>query len=197
MNINEYKCLITNHHVLDETVNNKTITIQKHNKEEVDLKLNNKYINFFDNLDITIINIDDIKDVIKDINFLFCDLNYTLGYEHYKNNEIFALEYPKDDIEVGSGKVIEILENFEFKHNIDTEFGSSGSPIILINTLKVIGIHKQMDKIEDPPINYGTFIGEIFKSNKLNLKKITLSFQDKSKKEIKIKINDLDKSDEK
>ena len=194
MNINEYKCLITNHHVLDETINNKTITIQKHNEKKVDLKLNNKYINFFDNLDITIINIDDIKDVIKDINFLFCDLNYTLGYKHYKNNDIFALEYPKDDIEVGSGKVIEILENFEFKHNIDTDFGSSGSPIILINTLKVIGIHKLIDKMEDSPVGCATFIGEIFKSNKLNLKKNTLSFQDKSTKEIKAK--DLNKSDE-
>ena len=196
MNINEYKCLITNHHVLDETINNKTITIQKHNEKKVDLKLNNKYINFFDNLDITIINIDDIKDILKDINFLFCDLNYTLGYEHYKNNDIFALEYPKDDIEVGSGKVIEILENFEFKHNIDTDFGSSGSPIILINTLKVIGIHKLIDKMEDSPVGCATFIGEIFKSNKLNLKKNILSFQDKSEKEIKVKINDLDKSDE-
>lgn len=109
---------------------------------------------------------------------------------------MFALEYPKDDIEVGSGKVIEILENFEFKHNIDTDFGSSGSPIILINTLKVFGIHKLIDKMEDSPVGCATFIGEIFKSNKLNLKKNTLSFQDKSEKEIKVKINDLDKSDE-
>lgn len=34
MNINEYKCLITNHHILDETINNKTITIQKHNEKK-------------------------------------------------------------------------------------------------------------------------------------------------------------------
>ena len=74
------------------------------------------------------------------------------------NINLFIVQYPKDEIEVASGKIIEISNNEikEFKHNIDTDYGSSGSPIIILNTLKVIGIHKEGDK--RLPINYGTFI---------------------------------------
>ena len=51
------------------------------------------------------------------------------------------MQFPRDDIEVASGIVIEICNDFEFKHTIDTEYGSSGSPIIIPGFLKVIGIH--------------------------------------------------------
>ena len=92
------------------------------------------------------------------------NLNYITGYDTYKNIDAFTLQYPKDDIEVASGRVIKIINKYEFKHSIDTDYGPSGSPIILFNTLKVIGIHKQGDKNED--INFGTFIGEIFKDKR-------------------------------
>ena len=54
-------------------------------------------------------------------------------------------------------------------HTIDTDNGSSGSPIILSNIEKVIGIHKKGDITNH--INYGSFIGEIFNEvkNKKNL----------------------------
>ena len=61
------------------------------------------------------------------------------------NMKILMQQYPKNKIEHGSGKILDILNNYEFTHNIDTENGSSGSPIILHNSLKVIGIHKQGD----------------------------------------------------
>ena len=149
-------------------------------------------MDFFVELDITLINIDNCKDIINDVTFLNYDLNYTLGYEQYKNVEIFALEYPKDDIEVGTGKVKNISENFEFEHNIDTELGSSGSPIILINTLKVIGIHKEglkIIKMDEEPVNFGTFIGKIFNDRKLNINKNKIPSKNKlnQKKEIKAK----------
>ena len=44
---------------------------------------------------------------------------------------------------------------------MDTDHGSSGSPIILNESLKVIGIHKQSNTLNNN--NIGTFIGEIFK----------------------------------
>ena len=132
--------------------------------------MDKKYTKFFEDLDITILEINDSyeKDLIKEIEFLDYDSNYVKGYNQYKDIDIFTLQFPRDDIEVASGKVKEIYNDFEFKHNIDTEYGASGSPIILPVILKVIGIHKWGEKYEN--FNYGTFIGEIFKNNRLNEK---------------------------
>ena len=49
-------------------------------------------------------------------------------------------------------------KDYVFLHNIDTEGGSSGSPIILF-TKKVVGIHQGY--AEDINLNAGIFIGEI------------------------------------
>ena len=91
--------------------------------------------------------------IIKDIDFLDYDSYYIKEYEQYRNIDAFSLQYANKGIEVASGKIIDIIDNYEFKHSIDTEYGSSGSPIILPITLKVIGIYKQGDKYK--PINYG------------------------------------------
>ena len=95
---------------------------------------------------------------------------YLRGYDKYIHSEIFALQFPKDKIEVANEKIKEIMKinnnNYESKHNIDTDYGSSCSPIILSGSSLVIGIHKEGDKKEK--INYATFIGNIFKNNKLN-----------------------------
>ena len=63
-----------------------------------------------------------------------------------------------------------IIDDYEFKHNIPTDSGSSGCPIILlnnnINLCQVIGIHKEADLRKN--VNCGTFIGEIFNNNVIN-----------------------------
>ena len=166
MLINNIKYLITNYHNIKENLINQIINIEIFNKNKISMKLdiNNRHIQFFKNIDITIIEIKESDDIIKDIDFLNYDLNYIGGYEQYKNMDIFTLEYSKDEIDVITGKIKDILNDFEFKHNIHTEQASSGSPIILSNSLKVIGIHKEGDR--DAPINYGSFIGEIFKEYK-------------------------------
>ena len=80
--------------------------------------------------------------------------------------DVFTLQYPNgQDIYTASCNIKEIINKYEFKHNIDTDYGSSGSPIILFNTLKVIGIHKKYDLINKT--NYGSFIGEILNENKV------------------------------
>ena len=81
--------------------------------------------------------------------------------------------------------------NYEFKHNIDTDYGSSGSPIIISGSSLVIGIHKAGDKKEK--INYATFIGNIFKINKLNKINNGEEIKDETKNENENKDN---KSDE-
>ena len=162
---NSFKCIMTNYHVIKKELINNTITIELYNNKKINIQLYERNLKFYDKLDITIIEIKDSNEIIKDIKFLDYDLNYVKGYEQYLNVDIFTLEYLKGkDICAASGCIKGILNDYEFKHNIDTEFGSSGSPIILFNTLKVIGIHKGGKK----NINYGSFIGEIFNDNKNN-----------------------------
>jgi hypothetical protein len=110
--------------------NEEIINIEIYNKNKIKIELKNRDIKFFEELDITIIEIKEIDNIIKDIEFLDYDLNYIKGYKQYLNKDIFSLQYPKNGIEHGSGKIIEINE-YEFTHTIDTENGSSGSPIIL------------------------------------------------------------------
>jgi len=172
MIINDIKYLLTNYHVINKNLIDKIINIEIYNNKKIEIIKNMNYrnIKFYEYLDITIIEIKESDYIIKDIDFLDYDLNYIRGYEQYRNIDVFSLQYTNKGIEVAMGKIIDIIDNYEFKHSIDTEYGASGSPIIIPNTLKVIGIHKQSDKYE--PINYGSFIGEIFKNNILNKKEI-------------------------
>ena len=71
-----------------------------------------------------------------------------------------------------NGKIIQIFKennNYKFIHNIKTDHGSSGCPIIIENTLRVIGIHRGGDELKE--INYGSFIGEILNDIEIELNK--------------------------
>ena len=158
---NIYRFLVTNYHVISEQLINKKIEIELHNKETVYLKLDLKNIHFFDGqLDVTVIQIsDDLYEILEIVDFLDCDMNYLNGYDQYKNQGVFALGYPFGQEIVNSvGKISEI-NVYEFCHNIATDRGSSGSPVLLLNNSKLIGIHKQGNYIKE--INEGTFIGII------------------------------------
>ena len=123
------------------------------------------YIKFLDiPKDITAIEIKITDEIYKDIQFLNYDLNYHHnGYNIYKNKFVFSIQHPNgQDASTASGSIIDIY-NYQFDHNVDTENGSSGSPIILLNLMMVIGIHKNSDTKN---VNGGTFIGEII--NEIN-----------------------------
>ena len=84
-------------------------------------------------MDITIIEIkeSDLVDIIKDIDFLYYDLNYKIGYEQYLNMNAFTLQYQKAEETYENGTIIEIIKNdnkYGFIHNIKTDIGSSGCP---------------------------------------------------------------------
>ena len=49
-------------------------------------------------------------------------------------------------------------DNENIIHNCHTTYGSSGSPILSLNTLKVIGIHSGGIKNDNEEINKGYFI---------------------------------------
>ena len=153
------KFLITCYHVINQEINNFYLEIW--NKETKKFELNKHFIKFFQDADATVIELNNSEDFINDIVFLDYDLNFLKGYLQYKNIEVFSVGYLYGDkIHSDRGKIIEI-NGFELYHDINTEVGYSGSPIILCTTLKVIGIHKGGERKKN--INFGVFIGEILK----------------------------------
>jgi hypothetical protein len=153
----------------------------------LNLKSEGRYIKYFPRpIDITAIEILETDNIYKDIEFLdyVHDLNYT-GYKIYKNADIFTIQYTfGKDPTSASGNVIEIHNNMEFAHNIPTDRGSAGRPIILldnnINILKVIGIHQSKDMRRK--VNYAIFICQIINEINKPIKKLNDSkIHDKTK----------------
>ena len=100
-----------------------TIIEIKENKD----KLNNKYIELDDNI----------------INYFKSNENKKCNYLNniYCNESIYSINYPEDkDIVVSYGQPPKINES-DINHKCCTKPGSSGSPILLINNQKLIGIH--------------------------------------------------------
>ena len=143
---NNIKCLMSVYHVINEELINKDIEIELYNEKKYNIKLDsNRYIKLFNEpIDISIIEIKDTDNINNEIEYLKQDLNYKDGgYKDYLNEDIISLGYPLgEELSTGIGTIKNINE-YEFEHDIPTEEGSSGSPIILFNNmLKVIGIHK-------------------------------------------------------
>ena len=170
MNYQSFKGLISAYHIINSDLENKSIEIEIFNKEKNNIILNNRIIKYFEDLDISIIEIKE-SDIIynKGIEYMKYDLNYKEGYEQYKFIDIICLQYPGGgNLNAQMGKIINIKNEYEFEHDIPTEQGSSGSPIIIPSIKKVIGIHTSGDLLKK--INIGTFIGEIFNKKNLNKK---------------------------
>ena len=142
--------LITNNHIINEELLNKTdAEIQLDIKEEtnkIKINLNNrmKYTN--KEYDVTII---EIKDKDKLNNFLELDdiiINDILDNENknkeYEDKTIYIIQYPKGELSVSYGILANITLDkiYNFHHKCSTEKGSSGSPILTLNN-KVFGIH--------------------------------------------------------
>ena len=166
----ELFCLMTNEHVIREEyiISNETIYIyyeyqKKYNK--IKLNQSERFIKFNKDLDVTIIEI--IKaDNVEDKYFLTPNLDNIIV-----NQEMYVAQFPEGKLGYSYGYIKEI-DDYELTHDAGTKFGSSGSPICLKGTIKVIGIHKQgnIDKKE----NYGTLIHPIIEllQNEENDKKI-------------------------
>jgi len=156
----EFKCLMANEHIITKEMIelNKIINI-KYNCEEKWIKIkldkNKRNIIYNKKLDVTIIEIK-IEDKIKDKYFLLPNINNNI---EYINKEIYIVQYPKGNkLSYSEGKIININNN-ELIHDASTTSGSSGSPILIKNTIEVIGIHKQGSNKKTE--NYGTLIYSI------------------------------------
>jgi hypothetical protein len=185
---NEFKklpVLITNNHIINEEyfLKNKEIKISFD-----DDKINKKLLitqerKFYTSkeYDVSIIEIFPNKDNIH--HFLEFNQDEEIEKkEKYKNLSIYIIHYPnKSCISYG---IINNIQSFEIEHKCSTEKGSSGSPIILLNTFKVIGVHKGCGKDKED-FNFGTL-----------LRYPILEFNGKKEKKneiiIKLKIEDND-----
>ena len=169
INENYYYYLVSCEHVITTDIIKKkeTIKILYDNDEnnielrllEIKLDQNERYIKAFKNikdLDITVIEIKS-EDKIPDDYFLLPELN-NIYNENLINRRINILQYPNGKkLQVSDGYIKRINKN-EFFHLANTQNGSSGSPVFLIDETKVIGIHKQSNRNE----NIGDFIYQIF-----------------------------------
>ena len=162
----DFFCLMTNEHVVTKSMieNKNTIRVYYDNeKEKIDIKLNpnERMIEIFTYLDIDLSVVQILfKDRISTQFFLLPSIYYMSNYNKLKNENIDIIQYPNGELSFSNGKIKEI-NGFEFSYSASTEYGSSGSPIFLENTDKVIGIHKKRDPIMS--LNIGNFIGPIYR----------------------------------
>ena len=173
--LNYLPVLMTNNHVINEKD-------YKENKEIQiifdDGKINKKFITYperkfytSENYDTTIIEIFPKKDdlhyfleISQDDEKSIEGINaYVLHYPNENESKIslgFLKDLSDNDYTSNSDKKkynIPKINEFDFGHTCGTEGGSSGSPILLLNNLKIIGIHKGFYP-DEKRINLGTFL---------------------------------------
>ena len=152
----ELYCLMTNEHVIKKQMIelNEIIDVNYNFEKKwikIKLDINQRFIKYDLKMDITIIQIIP-DDKIKEKYFLLPNLNEI----NYINLDIYIVQFPEGKYLSFSEGKIQNIDNFEFMYNASTKPGSSGSPILLKNTTKVIGIHKMGNKRNNN--NYGTLI---------------------------------------
>ena len=162
-NNNSLPVLITNNHVLNENdINNdKIIDIMINNDVVKKIKIDNLRKKYTDkNIDVTIIEIKPNKDGID--NYLEIDdiikKEKEFIEQNFKKKSIYIMQYPNEKLCVSYGLINDIMDNIKINHLCSTEEGSSGSPILSLNTLKVIGIHYGSSSNKNKYLNFGTFI---------------------------------------
>ena len=138
--------LMTNYHILDKNYCERNTQINLLINDEKEIKtidLRIKRNNYFNKEnDITLIELnksDNIKNFLELDDNLFRHNNKIL----YENKSLYILQYPQGRNAAVSYGLLSSIDNNEIKHICSTENGSSGSPILNLETNKVIGIHKE------------------------------------------------------
>ena len=138
--------IITNNHVIgSEELKQNNIKISFYNGYIMPLKLNNsrRYFTKIDlDIDITII---ELKEEDRITNCLELDENFCQNkaqdlYSKYKNKAIYTLFYSNELSYISYGIIKDIREK-QIIHSCSTELGASGSPVCLLGSKKVIGLH--------------------------------------------------------
>ena len=172
--------LITNNHVLNEDnlkiYSNIRFTINDDNIEK-NIVINDSRLVFTDKeIDITIIEIkpfDKINHFLDIDEDILTEKNYN---NSYKNEQIYILQYPNGKKASYSVGRVKNISDFDIDYYCYTDFGSSGSPILLLSKLKLIGVHKKKTQFN---FNRGTLIKAAI--DKLNSQKPILAELTKKK----------------
>ena len=171
----EFFCMMTCEHVITREMIKQRKTISFYydsiDAKAIEIKLdpNKRFIQDFVrlyeiddnidiNIDITVIEILPEDNIYKDF-YLTLNEDYINSYDSLKDQEIAIIQYPKGNLKYSYGKIKKI-DKYEITHTANTEYGASGSPIFLVNTIKVVGIHTSGDKKKSE--NYGYCIGPIY-----------------------------------
>ena len=174
---NALNVLITNNHVLNENdiENGKIIKFKIYNKKEqkeeekkITIDKSRKKLTIYneeEETDITIIEIKSNKDEIND----FLDIDEKILELDCKRKSIYVLHYPKEKRLVSYG-LMKKLEGKTINHYCNTEYGSSGSPILSLNNFKVIGVHYGGSKEK---LNFGLFIKYVINEFNKKYNKVT------------------------
>ena len=170
-----FKCgllpvLMTCNHVLSQNdlITNKSIIISFSDDKIQKIELDKFRIVFTDEkLDVSII---EIKPEIDGI-YYFLDIDNYIFDNNYnqlcKKRPAYILQYPKGLQPSFSIGIIKEILDININHTCPTDFGSSGSPILILSNNKVIGIHKLRTKFK---FNQGTFLKFVIEQfNKANL----------------------------
>ena len=157
---------ITNNHVIDKEILQQgnpimlTLNDDYNNPKNKYLELNDRKVYTSEKYDITIIQI--IPDIDGINNFL--EIDKQIFEENYICNKdsIYIIQNPlilnKQKAVVSYG-ITKNLEKYEINYWCNTDYGSSGSPILCLSNNKVIGVHKQASKYNFE-FNQGTFLKE-------------------------------------
>ena len=169
-NVNEWdslpiKAIISNNHVLTEKdiLPGKKINFSLYNdKHKLEIVIDeSRKIYTSEKYDISIVELKQ-NDGIKMDSFLEIDGKIWKNnpIEIFKELSIYLLHYPKGIEAKMSDGVIQNIEenNYTIHHLCDSDSGSSGGPLISLDSFKVIGIHKGAPKKGN--FNLGSLIKE-------------------------------------
>ena len=168
---NELYCLMTNYHIItkDMIINKENIRIKLNNKNiKISLDLYRRiWIN--EEIDFTCIELLNEDNIIEIINTFEIDDNcYNLNCnidEYDKRDIVIPSVGIKKDIKLSQG-IIQFIKNEKYQkyfyHNCNIKSDFTGWPIILLNNLKIIGMHKGYEKNSNK--NIGIYFKEILEN---------------------------------
>ena len=167
----DFFCLMTNEHVIKKFMIDKEDIINIYYNEEksnikISLNPNERIIEIFTHIGIDLSVVEILfTDLISTKFFLTPSIYYMENYAKLKYQNITIIQFPKGKFGFSNGK-IEDIEIYKFSYSASTDYGSSGSPILLRDTTKVIGIHSGRGGLNDNEYsleNHGFFIGPVYK----------------------------------
>ena len=177
--------MMTNYRIIDDKYIKENDGIEvtiNDDKEKVKILLNNKIIYTNEEYDITIIEIRNEKEKIK--NYMKIDEKYLNSNSNIiYDKSIYVLQYPSGGKVGVSYGILNKIDKYNIEYYCNTESGSSGSPVINIMNNEIIGINKE--GLTKRKINKGTLLKYPIKDFiETKLKKI----EKKNEIEIKIKV---------